>query len=1029
MSVGLAAYCISKSASGRWRPSVLVDICGLRLARQLRGLVRFGPPWPWDAKTTSSIREVWLNSADFIPKCCTSSLFDPCRGCGADHVKPLCEVFKDKAADSIIPLYLRLLTDAEVEVRTVAAARVADAAAVSPTKEFLETLMPALERLTAPREQSQHVRASLAGSVLQLCAIFGKQLTVDYLINIVLQLIRDETPEVRLQLISTLEHLSSTVGVDVLAQSLLPSIKELGKDRQWRVRLSIIKVMPDLAKPDGLMALCRRRALTQLPWTTAVVSAAFAIGLLVVHVTYGCVALAVWGYFFGYYVLKSQSSPYPLRIRVSLATALLLCTSLVTAAAWLFFGGLDGCRAFDPEMKTSFGYKFDQFWTLLCFRHAVNWFLTLIGICLVLADHPQSTYIRDCIRCLLSLYTSQIVSTLGNTLTACAGADENNDGVRDSFLGGSVSMQESPIAGLQVSGRLLLVLSGNWFLQIVVKMMRALEAAFEEPLPCFRTIVYLKYFVVTLAIVMPAAFRLQLLFLLGCFTSAFALVVLTLMEFLALRAPLRALQRSLHSRTEFSGAPSEKMQFAASTLRRFQVAVLLSNSTLAFYGLVTALSNGFVRGHIAPTVADYSSLLNAVGLAIGLVILTGSLNAPELPGKEGPTSFIEQQLECTCGRFKKKRWSLQDEDTEPVNACATVKPAFSQTQVGQQMGIGKTFSQVSAMSSIRHWSSIRSESRKTACQRCSWDEHVKEIAGRRMSVDQLLDFYAKLGPPKKTSRLHMVHFDPARSTTTDVVRHVVIPESRCGDTGKALAEVVQSSSRTGCLPSSSSTVRMVTHHWANRFRDLVAAVLADSLGLKRWDSIADELSSGKEEALRSRLHGQGSLDWEYWICAFCINQHASICDVAMGALDTVTGEPLPTCNCATPKYLNDSPVQCELNKFDSMMAYLHHRYHQRFLQVVATDKSFNLFSRAWCIAELVQAHASRMEQHVVLHSHKEIEEFNRRLQQLLLGSDGLFAGWKDAQALLLDVGAIAARAKTSFNASQSAIFEEDLVEI
>ena len=34
-----------------------------------------------------------------------------------------------------------------------------------------------------------------------------------------------------------------------------------------------------------------------------------------------------------------------------------------------------------------------------------------------------------------------------------------------------------------------------------------------------------------------------------------------------------------------------------------------------------------------------------------------------------------------------------------------------------------------------------------------------------------------------------------------------------------------------------------------------------------------------------------------------------------------------------------------------------------------------------------------------------------------------------AQALLLDVGAIAARAKTSFNASQSAIFEEDLVEI
>jgi len=166
-------------------------------------------------------------------------------------VKSLCEVFQDKAKDSIIPLYLRLLTDGEVEVRTIAAARVAGAAAVTPTKEFLESLMPALERLCAPREQSQHVRASLAGSVLQLCAIFGHQLTVDYLINIFLQLIRDECPEVRLQLISNLEHLSSTVGVDILSQSLLPSIKELGKDRQWRVRLAIINVMPDLAKHLG----------------------------------------------------------------------------------------------------------------------------------------------------------------------------------------------------------------------------------------------------------------------------------------------------------------------------------------------------------------------------------------------------------------------------------------------------------------------------------------------------------------------------------------------------------------------------------------------------------------------------------------------------------------------------------------------------------------------------------------------------------------------------------------------------------
>jgi len=169
----------------------------------------------------------------------------------ADNVKQLCEVFESTAITAIVPLYLSLLSDHEVEVRMIAAARIASVAAFSPTEEFLETLVPTMEKLTMPREQSQHVRASLAGSVLGLTPIFGAKLTVDHLIKIFLQLIRDESPEVRLKLIGTLGELSSVVGIDVLSQSLLPSIKELGKDRQWRVRLAVIDCMPSLAQYLG----------------------------------------------------------------------------------------------------------------------------------------------------------------------------------------------------------------------------------------------------------------------------------------------------------------------------------------------------------------------------------------------------------------------------------------------------------------------------------------------------------------------------------------------------------------------------------------------------------------------------------------------------------------------------------------------------------------------------------------------------------------------------------------------------------
>lgn len=190
----------------------------------------------------------------------------------ADHVQQLCEVFKSKATSTIVPLYLQMLTDQEVEVRMIAAARISAVAAINPTREFLELLKPEIEKLTQPREHSQHVRASLAGSVLSLTPIFGPRLTVDHLINVLLQLVRDESPEVRLKLIGTLGELSTVVGVDVLSQSLLPSIKELGKDRQWRVRLAVLDSMPSLAQYLGESQFTSELKGLFMPWLVDPVS-------------------------------------------------------------------------------------------------------------------------------------------------------------------------------------------------------------------------------------------------------------------------------------------------------------------------------------------------------------------------------------------------------------------------------------------------------------------------------------------------------------------------------------------------------------------------------------------------------------------------------------------------------------------------------------------------------------------------------------------------------------------------------------
>ncbi|CAJ1385979.1 unnamed protein product [Effrenium voratum] len=55
-----------------------------------------------------------------------------------------------------------------------------------------------------------------------------------------------------------------------------------------------------------------------------------------------------------------------------------------------------------------------------------------------------------------------------------------------------------------------------------------------------------------------------------------------------------------------------------------------------------------------------------------------------------------------------------------------------------------------------------------------WKEKVQELAGRGLTLRQLLDFYSDL-----VFRPQMMpHFDPNLSTTHDVVRHAIIPSSR-----------------------------------------------------------------------------------------------------------------------------------------------------------------------------------------------------------------------------------------------------------
>lgn len=77
--------------------------------------------------------------------------------------------------------------------------------------QILKEVLPCVKELAA--DSSQFVRAALAGLVMELAPILGKQATIDQLLPVFLSLLKDDFPDVRLNIISKLDqvHLQRAV--------------------------------------------------------------------------------------------------------------------------------------------------------------------------------------------------------------------------------------------------------------------------------------------------------------------------------------------------------------------------------------------------------------------------------------------------------------------------------------------------------------------------------------------------------------------------------------------------------------------------------------------------------------------------------------------------------------------------------------------------------------------------------------------------------------------------------------------------
>ncbi len=242
------------------------------------------------------------------------------------------------------------------------------------------------------------------------------------------------------------------------------------------------------------------------------------------------------------------------------------------------------------------------------------------------------------------------------------------------------------------------------------------------------------------------------------------------------------------------------------------------------------------------------------------------------------------------------------------------------------------------------------------------NEKVRELAMRAMTASGLLEFCST------TLCDVMPNYDARKTTTEDVVRRVIIPLTKSKSCRSYADE----------YGKNDFPMKMVTHNWQNKFNDLIAAVLADALGEDAYDQIAEQLATveGKKE-LAQKLQREGSGSLSYWICAFCVNQHVSICDKIPDGTD------YKPCDCTCEKYKNEDP-RCEMDKFDDMMGLLKGQEKNKgdFGQVIAVDREFKLFERAWCVAEIAEASLSKIPPYLKVASSKSIDQHFDKIENL-----------------------------------------------
>lgn len=169
------------------------------------------------------------------------------RLCFARNFAKFAEAFGKEITDNNLIQTFNLLLDineSEPEVRNAAITSLTESLKFISDKKICNLILKTIQ--SSYKEAQVPFKAGVANVLCDMASYVGKSHTLDVIIPIINDLIKDDSSEVRFNVISNMNKIAKVLGEDFLTPTMISNLEDLTKDNQWRVQSAAFELIGDL---------------------------------------------------------------------------------------------------------------------------------------------------------------------------------------------------------------------------------------------------------------------------------------------------------------------------------------------------------------------------------------------------------------------------------------------------------------------------------------------------------------------------------------------------------------------------------------------------------------------------------------------------------------------------------------------------------------------------------------------------------------------------------------------------------------